>query len=116
MNPVVLILPLCALVVTTVSAQPRQWTDDRGRTMKAELLHADGTSARFLKEGREVRWPIAKLSTADQRYIVRWRTKNSELTLGQQDDAPVAQLPEAFNLVSSSDEEDETIAWRVNAA
>ena len=59
-----------ASVIATLSLSARTWTDSEQRTMEAELVRVDGKEAVFQKpSGLRYRFPIAKLSVADQNYI-----------------------------------------------
>lgn len=53
----------------------RTWTDDQGRTVAATLLRVEAGSAMLkLQDGREVPYPLAKLSAADREFIAKAAT------------------------------------------
>jgi hypothetical protein len=53
-----------------LAAEVRMWTDVSGRKVEAELIATDGTNATLLlPTGKEVPYPITKLSAEDQQYI-----------------------------------------------
>jgi hypothetical protein len=51
----------------------RVWTDDKGRSVKAELLKIENNCAvLLLPDGREVPYPLAKLSKLDQAFVKKF--------------------------------------------
>ncbi len=70
-------LALLLFVATAGSAVAhhleRVWTDDKGRKTKAELLKIENNQAvLLLPDGREVPFPIEKLSRIDQAFIEKF--------------------------------------------
>ncbi len=59
------------LLLTLASgAEPRTWTDTQGRKIEATLLRIDGKTVILkLKDGREVPYPLTKLSDADRKNV-----------------------------------------------
>ena len=59
-----------AAVFASPLATARVWTDDRGRTVDADLVRvSDGNVVlRVVATGQEHSWPLAKLSKADQAF------------------------------------------------
>lgn len=68
----------------------RVWTDDQGRKVKAELLKVENDSVvLLLPDGREVPYPIAKLSKIDQAFIEKFG-------LDEKTDEPAADPADNF--------------------
>lgn len=64
-----LLIILC-LGSLTFALESRSWTDNQGRKIVATLLNADTQSVVLkLADGREIPFPIAKLSPEDTKYI-----------------------------------------------
>jgi hypothetical protein len=56
----------------------RNWTDEKGRNVKAALVKVDGDAVTLrLPDGREVSYPIAKLSQSDQDFIKEYNSEES---------------------------------------
>lgn len=73
------ILSLLLLSIAASSAQQveRVWTDDKGRNVKAKLLSIKGDEVMLLlPDGRELPYPIGKLSKVDQAYIKKFGLEN----------------------------------------
>jgi hypothetical protein len=67
---------VAAAVAATVlpsRAQVRTFTDDQGRTTEAELVAVQGDHVVLRKDGTAMRWPVAKLSPADQLLVRAWK-------------------------------------------
>jgi len=64
-------LALFALFLQAATA--RVFTDDQGRTTEAELAGVVKDEVILRKRGVAIRWPIAKLSGADQTYVKKWQ-------------------------------------------
>jgi hypothetical protein len=64
-------VPIFSLLLSLAfAAEPRTWTDVQDRKIEASLLRVDGQSVILkLKDGREVPYPLAKLSEADRTYV-----------------------------------------------
>lgn len=69
-------LPLFALLVgAPLAAEPRTFTDQFGRTIKAEVLSVDVDIAKVKREdGQIFDLPIAKLSEEDQAWLKTWKS------------------------------------------
>ena len=65
----------------------RAWEDRNGRTIRAFLKGVDETEAILVKEGKEYRFPISRLSEADRLYVKEWM----ESRLLKQVDAAIAK-------------------------
>ena len=65
----------------------RAWEDRNGRTIRAFLKGVDETEAILVKEGKEYRFPISRLSEADRLYVREWM----ESRLLKQEDAASAK-------------------------
>ena len=65
----------------------RAWEDRNGRTIRAFLKGVDETEAILVKEGKEYRFPISRLSEADRLYVKEWM----ESRLLKQEDAASAK-------------------------
>lgn len=63
-------IPILLLLSALASAfETRSWTDTQGRKIEATLLRGDSENVVLkLKDGREVPFPLAKLSEADGKY------------------------------------------------
>jgi hypothetical protein len=62
--------------------ESRSWTDVQGRKIEATMVREDGASVVLkLKDGREVPYPLAKLSQTDALYVqsIRDELKNSPI-------------------------------------
>lgn len=52
------------------AAEVRTWTDVQNRKIEAELVRVNGADVTLkLKDGREIPYPLAKLSAEDQKYV-----------------------------------------------
>jgi hypothetical protein len=57
-------------VLSASAAEPRTWTDSLNRKIEASLVRVDGENVLLkLKDGREVPYPLAKLSQADRDFV-----------------------------------------------
>ncbi|MEO5916893.1 MAG: SHD1 domain-containing protein [Luteolibacter sp.] len=62
------------------AAEVRTWTDVQGRKIEASLARIDGQSVVLkLKDGREVPYPLAKLSDADRKNVEENRALTSSV-------------------------------------
>ena len=61
------------LSVTTTRAELRTWTEEDGRAFQGDLVRVDGLFAVLLFEGKEYRFPLARLSPEDKLFVFRWR-------------------------------------------
>ena len=70
-NSIVRFLFLFSLTLALAQAsEVRSWTDVQDRTIEATLVRVDGQTVILkLKDGREVPYPLAKLSAADGKYV-----------------------------------------------
>lgn len=62
---------LCAATATQGVA--RTFTDDQGKTTDAELSAIAGDDVILRRSGVPLRWPLARLSKADQAYVKEWQ-------------------------------------------
>lgn len=62
------------ILVQTAPVFARVFTDHAGRSTEAELAGVAGQDVLLRKSGVEMRWPLAKLSPADQAYVKEWQT------------------------------------------
>lgn len=69
------VIPLLLLILDLAhAADLRSWTDVQNRKIEATLLRAEAQSVVLkLKDGREVPYPLAKLSPADCKYVEETR-------------------------------------------
>ncbi|QQL45549.1 hypothetical protein [Sulfuriroseicoccus oceanibius] len=68
----VLICLAAAGLVTVDVGSARTFTDNQNRKIDAEIVRVDGAAVVFDHKGREVKFPIAKLSEVDQEYVQYW--------------------------------------------
>jgi hypothetical protein len=69
---------LLCLSGLAAALEPRLWTDNQGRKTEATLVRADAQSVVLkLADGREVPFPLAKLSTEDGNYVAENREKTT---------------------------------------
>lgn len=75
-----IILLLAASSMLSIGRQiERIWTDDQGRNTKATLLRVDKDNAILqMPDGREIPFPIAKLSKNDQLWIKNYSVENEK--------------------------------------
>jgi hypothetical protein len=50
-------------------AAAREWTNETGQKIEADFVSSDGTTVVLKRNGKEVPYPVAKLSVADQAFI-----------------------------------------------
>ncbi len=64
-------LPILFLLTgLAIAFEARSWTDTQGRKIDATMVRTDGEAVILkLKDGREVPFPLAKLSEADGKYV-----------------------------------------------
>lgn len=67
------IILACLVSCLIGSVHARTWTDDRGRTVDAEILRIDGDDPVVSLRGKEVKLPAAKLSPADHEFLDKWK-------------------------------------------
>lgn len=82
-------LPLLPLILTLAqAAEVRTWTDIQNRKIEATYVRAEGQTVILkLKDGREVPYPLAKLSTDDGKYVEQTRTQTpTEAPVKEPDD------------------------------
>lgn len=79
-----LVFALFCLAVA--AAHGRTWTDSSGRIIEADFVRVDGTDVVLLKDGREVRVPLTRLTAADQQFA-RDQAKDAD------DAGAVAKVP-----------------------
>jgi hypothetical protein len=65
---------LICLVSTAIFAEERTFTDDQGRTIKAEPMGFRGENVVLKRNGQMIQWPVKKLSQNDQAFLAEWRT------------------------------------------
>lgn len=73
MRALLSLLALAGLAAVTGSLHARTFTDDKGNTSEAELTGIIGQDVILRRDGVGVRWPIARLSAEDQKYIRAWQ-------------------------------------------
>lgn len=57
-------------ILSLTGAQARTWTDVQNRTVEADLVRVDGENVILkMKDGREIPFPLAKLSQPDRDFI-----------------------------------------------
>lgn len=70
-------------------AQVRTWTDASDRTIQATFLRQEGDRAILkLQDGREVAFPLEKLSTADREFVGLQPVERAEHLPGESGDGP----------------------------
>lgn len=73
---------ILSILLLSVAASPAQqvervWTDDQGRNVKAKLVSVKGDEVMLLlPDGRELPYPLGKLSEIDQAYIEKFGLEN----------------------------------------
>jgi hypothetical protein len=73
---------LSLVLSAAASAEMRVWTDVQDRKIEAAMLRVDAESVILkLKDGREVAYPIAKLSALDGRYIAEVTARIGEASV-----------------------------------
>ncbi len=72
---VILMLVILTALLSPVHA--RQFTDDQGRQVEAELVGVRGGSVVIASQSVRGLWPIARLSAADQEYVKQWQKTNT---------------------------------------
>jgi SLA1 homology domain 1, SHD1 len=78
-----LLLPL--FFGSTHAAELRTWTDAQDRKIEAALLRVEDQSVILkLKDGREVPYPLAKLSEADRKHVEETRATSKEAPEGNE--------------------------------
>lgn len=61
---------------TKSHADPRVFTDAKGREIIAEIVSARGDTVELNMDGKTFKTPISLLSTADQKFIRKWMQDN----------------------------------------
>lgn len=89
------LLATSCLMAASASAQSRTWTDVQGRTIEAELLRVESDAAVVRKSGRELRLPLAVLSSQDKEYLASWKAsaKPVSTAANAKPSKPVADPP-----------------------
>lgn len=70
--------PLSLIIASILAAgssqlQARTFTDDKGTTTEAELSGVVGPDVILRRNGVGIRWPLARLSAEDQKYVKSWQ-------------------------------------------
>lgn len=90
--------------------EPRAWTDNQGRKIDATLVRADPQNVILkLSDGRELPFPLAKLSTADNQYVAENREKITTPKSQNDEDAPNFESPWPDRIKFNEDPEIRTI-------
>lgn len=88
----IFLICLSIVLSTAASAEMRVWTDVQDRKIEATLLRVEAETVILrLKDGRELPYPLAKLSPADGRYVAERSANRGPVAAGGGD------LPEALN-------------------
>lgn len=112
-NLIVRILPfLCLFLGICPAAEVRTWTDAQSRKVEASLIRIEGESAVLkLADGREIPFPLTKLSEADRKYV----EDNRALTPTAKELAPSTKVatenPDVSKKLNFSDPWPETIRF-----
>ena len=81
-NPMKIRLMICFLAFAGMAMSQnaqRVWTDEKGRKTKAELLKIENDCAILLMpDGREIPFPVAKLSKIDQAFLEKFRLEEED--------------------------------------
>jgi hypothetical protein len=75
----------------------RTWTNSEGRKLEAEFVSADATTVTLKMQGKEVPYPLAKLSPADREFVAAEKSKPAAPTgerLGLKMEARLFPQPE----------------------
>lgn len=70
-QPTFLLLAIAAFA-SPLSAEVRDWTNDGGKTISAELIDVSGEKAVLNMGGKSFEVPVASLSPEDQAFIKEW--------------------------------------------
>lgn len=62
--------------IDPITAEPRSWTDAKGRDIQAVYLGTSGTDALLFMRGKEFNVPFSKLSDTDRRWIAEQNVAN----------------------------------------
>lgn len=92
-------LLLCLLAsVAAFGVEPRMWTDSLNRKVEASLVRVDGTNVLLkLKDGREIPFPLEKLSQVDRDFLASLPMEKAEnMPKGGMDDQEVPGKPLNF--------------------
>lgn len=79
---------ICLFLAVADAAEVRSWTDIQDRRIEASLLRVeDQTVILKLNDGREIPYPLAKLSAEDRNYVEETRSRlTAEKPGGKTDD------------------------------
>jgi hypothetical protein len=66
-----------AVVLMAPAAGARTWTDNRGRTIEADMLRVEDGAAVVKKDGKETRLPLEILSAQDKEFVANWAKEKS---------------------------------------
>lgn len=85
---------LLFLTLPLLHAATRQWTDTQNRSVEAELIRVEGTQVILkLKDGRELPYPLEKLSQADQDFVASIPAEKPENMPGDDDGGKFTRPP-----------------------
>lgn len=85
---------LLSLHGLSLAAEIRSWTDLQNRKIEASLVRIENqTVVLRLKDGREVPYPLAKLSAADSQYVNEARILLPSEPAGKTDPSPTVEDP-----------------------
>ncbi|CAN5589183.1 hypothetical protein BH09VER1_BH09VER1_40810 [soil metagenome] len=73
MRPFLSLLALVCVMAVPSRVVARTFTDDKGTTTDAELSGVMGADVILRRNGVGIRWPLARLSAADQKYVKEWQ-------------------------------------------
>ena len=57
------------ILISTKLCFAREWVNKDGRKIEADYVSSDGTTVILLRDGTEIKYPLAKLSLPDQDFI-----------------------------------------------
>jgi len=69
------ILVLLIITAFNSTAAPRQWTNTAGKEITAEFISSDGADVTLLMNGKEIKYPLEKLSQSDRDFVAEQAKK-----------------------------------------
>lgn len=96
------VLALCLLAsLPTLAAEVRSWTDSMNRKIEAALVKVEGENVVLkLKDGREIPYPLAKLSQPDRDFVASLPAETPGNMPEGEDDEPEEKPTKPLNFTS----------------
>ncbi len=70
------LLGVPAILLVILTAEARTWTDQKNRTIEADIVRVEDGTAIVKKQGKEIKLPLSILSETDKKFVAEWNKNN----------------------------------------